>query len=675
MRLISDKGQLSLPDNFSFSIEKESPFYGDNGTATIPVTLPVSQDTLQKLGRPERLGRTDPFLRKLPTKLEAGIIHKDGILVVDTVNSKEGITASLALDESDMYTSYKDKKISEIFEGVIRDDINSVDKWVEHLLACAQGIKEDWFTIATVAVNKEESEGYTSYSFLNDVDVTSSATVWPLLYKSRTVQEDGEAVRVPAGYGIAPFFYLGKFLQQLLLQMGYTLRENKFLTDPAMSKIIMLHNAADCICRGYINVSDIVPTCKLSEFLEFLNARFHAQIFVYPEQKVADLVFYEDILAGTPDCDLSVVLDGQVTISYPDPKQISLESNNELEDAKPAEDTFHELVKKYPILKAVSEVSFAEDGLGSCLRKALGRYYKSVYDTKTQRYSYQHLGTNNFNYCMKTLEKVEIKAVDASYGMISYVKDKSFPKHPIVAPYIGDARYPNTSVQEEKSSNNSQDIILAFAPGLAASCTEIEAGYFLATNQRYNNLGDEWNSWGLNYADMYPLFWKEYNGLLQNSAPEISGKFDFTPEQLLTLRLDRKKLFCGQHLVLNAISYSVGRIIQCDTSKFTVVQNVANPIVDDEPEIMDQLYKWERKTNVDDVLEKWNTAPYQVTDWEYLEEQTDWSNTIAPPTELGQTTHHSEEVISIKVTKTTAVDTIKQVYEEMVKVWYQSVPK
>ena len=59
MRLITSKGQLALPDKFSFTVEKESPFYGDNGTATIPVTLPVSQETFQKLGRPERLGHTE----------------------------------------------------------------------------------------------------------------------------------------------------------------------------------------------------------------------------------------------------------------------------------------------------------------------------------------------------------------------------------------------------------------------------------------------------------------------------------------------------------------------------------------------------------------------------------------------------------------------------------------
>ena len=676
MRLITSKGQLALPDNFSFSIEKESPFYGDAGTATIPVTLPVSQDTFQKLGRPERLGHSEGFLRKLPAKLEAGIIHKDGVLVVDTVSQKDGITASLALDESDMYTSYKDKKLTDIFAGVERQDYNTVENWVKYLGYCAAGVIDDWFTIATVAVNKEESDGSTSYSYLNDVDVTSSDTVWPLVYKSRTIVENGESVRVPAGYGVAPFFYLGKFLQQLMLQMGYTLRENKFLTDYALSKIILLHNAADVICKGRIKISDIVPTCTLTEFLDFLNARFHAQIFVYPEQKVADLVFYEDILASTPDMDLSGILDGNISITYPDPKQIHLESNNDLDDAEPAADTLHEFVRKYPVCSAVSEVSFAEEGLGTCFRKALGRYYRNAYDSSSQTYSYEHLGTNNFNYCLKSLEPVEYKAVDAAYGMISFVRDPEHKDRPIVAPYIGEKRHPNTSVSGEAEDGGNQDIILAFAPGLAASRSEITAGYYLATNQRYNNLGDEWNSWGLNYADMYPLFWAGYNGLLQNAAPEIAGKFDFGPEQLLGLRLDRMKIFRGQQLVMNAITWDVGRRLMCRESKYTVLPLLNNPVEDSLPQVKEQQYKWERRTNVEEVLSKWSAqSQYEVKNWEYETEQTDWSRTLAPPTELGQTTHHSEEPIVITIERTTSVDVIKEVHYEAIKVWYESVAK
>ena len=675
MRLITSKGQLALPDKFSFTVEKESPFYGDNGTATIPVTLPVSQETFQKLGRPERLGHTEGFLRKLPAKLEAGIIHKDGVLVVDTVNQSEGITASLALDESDIYTSYKDKKLTEIFEGVERKDFNTVEKWVTYLGQCAQGVFDDWFTIATVAVNKEDNDGVTSYSFLNDVDVTSGDAVWPLVYQSRTVMENGESVRVPAGYGIAPFFYLGKFIQELMQQMGYTLRDNKFVTDESLSRIIMLHNAADAICRGYIKVSDIVPSCKLSEFLDFLNARFHAQIFVYPEQKIADVVFYEDILASTPDVDLSTMLDGHISITYPDPKQISLESKNDLEDSSPAEETYHAFVKKYPYCSSVSEVSFAEEGAGTCMRRALGRYYKTVYNKDTQKYFYEHIGTNNFNYNLQTMEAVEFKAVDASYGMISYIKDRSYQDRPVVAPYIGEKRHPNTSVSGDSENENAQDIILAFAPGLAASSTKITAGYYLATSQRYNNLGDEWNSWGLNYADMYPLFWKRYNSLLQNCAPEITGKFDLAPQDVVSLRLDRLKFFRGQQLVMNAISYDMGDSLKCGQSKYTVIPQLLNPIEDVEPQIKEQQYKWEKKTNIEEALRKWSASQYKVTNWEYEQEQVDWSATLPPPTELGQTTHHSEEAIVVYVERTTSVDVVKEVHDVMLKVWYESVVK
>lgn len=676
MKLITEKGEVALPENFSFTIEKESPFHGDSGTASIPVTLPVSQQTFNKLERPERLGRSTTYIRKLKAKLEAGIIHKDGVLVIDTASRAGGVTASLALDESDLYTSYKEKKLTEIFEGVERTDYNSIVSWVEHLAKCAAGQIDDWFTIATVAVDKEESDGSVTYQFLNDVDVTSSETVWPLIYKTRSIYEGDKEIRVPGGYGIAPFFYLGKFLEQLMLQMGYTLRNNKFKTDSVLKKIILLHNAADAICPGTITISDIVPTCTLSDFLEFLNNRFHAQIFVYPEQKIADVVFFEDLLTSDADVDISAMLDGHISITYPDPKQINLESNTDLDDSEPAEDTIHSFVKKYPVCNSVSEVSFMEDFTGVCLRRALGRYYRGTYDAATEKYSYEHLGTNNFNYRLKTLEEEDFSASDASYGMISYLKNSEYRNRPIVAPYIGEKRHPCTTyIGEDSSSDDEQEIILAFAPGAASSNTSIVAGYYLATNQKYDNLGDQWNTWGLNYAEMYPLFWQGYNGLLQNAAPTMNGKFRYSGEQLMSLRLDVKKFFRGMELLMNNISYSIGKAMECAESEYIVLQNLSSPVVDPEPVISEQQYKWQRKTNIDELLAMYPSPQYAIVAVEYDQEQTDYSDSLPAPTELGQTGYNSEEAVTITVDKTTSVgDTVREVHDEVLKIWYESVP-
>lgn len=486
--------------------------------------------------------------------------------------------------------------------------------------------------------------------------------------------ENDTAQVLPSGYGIAPFFYLGKFINVLMEKMGYTLRSNPFSEDPILSKIIMLHNAADSICSGKLIISDIVPTCTLSEFLEFLNGRFHAQVFCYPEKKVADIILFEDVLKSTPDIDISRALDGAIQITYPDAKQISLEVGTSLDDADPAEKTFHLLAKKYPVCNGVSELSFSTEGLYGCvLRKALGRFYYYTFNEDEGKYMGQHLGTNNFEYCLNTLPTEGIKAADAVYGMISYVKDSSFPERPIVCPYIGEKRHPSGCYQLPETGDE-QDIIIAFAPGLAESSGRIMAGYYLATNQKYNNIGTQWNDWGLNFADMYAIFWQGYNGLLQNSAFQIRGKIDFKPEQLLGLRMDRLKFFLGQKILMSKISYEVGQINKCNNSSYLVLPNLIDPVVDPIPEIREQTYRWELRTNIELVLRDWPNPPYTVVSWEYEGEFEDLSDTFPDPTEMGQTRDHQEVPIIVYLEKTTSVEVLEEVETTSLKVWYQSVP-
>ena len=55
MRLITKNGELDLPEDFSFEIEKCSTFFSSDGEQSIPVTLPATPRNLAALGRPLRL--------------------------------------------------------------------------------------------------------------------------------------------------------------------------------------------------------------------------------------------------------------------------------------------------------------------------------------------------------------------------------------------------------------------------------------------------------------------------------------------------------------------------------------------------------------------------------------------------------------------------------------------
>ena len=55
MKLTLEQGEIALPEDFAFQIESNHPFFSDEGTASVPVTLPASPENLDLLGHPESI--------------------------------------------------------------------------------------------------------------------------------------------------------------------------------------------------------------------------------------------------------------------------------------------------------------------------------------------------------------------------------------------------------------------------------------------------------------------------------------------------------------------------------------------------------------------------------------------------------------------------------------------
>ena len=158
------------------------------------------------------------------------------------------------------------------------------------------------FRIFPVAVALDDGE----YQ-LNNEPLYASATyseIWPLAHSPRIVKEGGEDVSVPEGYGIAPFLKFPRFLELLFDLCGYTIGSNCFTSSNFLSNLVLVHNCSDVICNGKIDYSDLVPNKTISEILEWLRMKFHAQIVVTPASKVVDIVLLEDILSAGYDKDL-----------------------------------------------------------------------------------------------------------------------------------------------------------------------------------------------------------------------------------------------------------------------------------------------------------------------------------------------------------------------------------
>ena len=91
MKLFTERGTFALPSDFSFEIERTNPIFSDEGSGTLPFTLPATQDNLLVADNPEALARRYALANDYECVLQHGDYQVRGSLVVSSV-SKDGIS-------------------------------------------------------------------------------------------------------------------------------------------------------------------------------------------------------------------------------------------------------------------------------------------------------------------------------------------------------------------------------------------------------------------------------------------------------------------------------------------------------------------------------------------------------------------------------------------------------
>ena len=264
MELIGENGAFLLPEDFSFEIERNSAFFSEEGSSSLSVAIPATPSEQAKLGQPMRLARRNKFINLAPVILSKGVFRKKGTLVINSA-SKEGISCAVALEDSDFYTNWKEKNLKELFARKVLTDYSTPEAWYEWLYEVYTLLRESDFRITPVAVNRKEDDGAEYYQVNNEPQTNSEhpgqvepitstsqpgstsggsttrrerygyqsytptsseeeedTSILSLEHQARMLEEDGDIISVPEGYGMAPFLKLYRFWEILFELCGYT---------------------------------------------------------------------------------------------------------------------------------------------------------------------------------------------------------------------------------------------------------------------------------------------------------------------------------------------------------------------------------------------------------------------------------------------------------------------
>ena len=585
MKLITEHGQLPLPDDLEIAVEQHNPFFSDEGASSVPVTIPATQQALSVLGRPERVGSTSR-LRRMAATMSEGVFIKNGQLLLESASADEGITCSFLLAESEFYTQFKEKNLRDIFADKVRQEWQDIEALYIYLVKLYRDEATDDFILCPVAVDYDSEAG--SYR-VNNAPLAGGH----LEYLSRYIPDGEDSILVPDGYGIAPFLYLHRLIDLLFSLSGYTVGLNPFRTDTALKRIIVLHNVSDVICTGKIDYSDLVPDMTVSDFLEWLHDKFLAAVSIDPERKQADVYLLQDVLSNAvADMDLSGKIDGHVTITFNDTSRVVLKADTSLEGAAPAAETMDDFFMTNEfVLDAVSgDIDTENINKAVCARiRATGDYYTYSDISQEDKNGRRRLGSGYFNYDKKNSESSEEFSPKDPLPPMVYVNG-------VLMPYIGTRVHRHTQVNGEKEDADGQKIIIAYDRGAFSQ----EDNYRLATTQKYDAHGTEWTEYSLTPDDLYLRFFSLYNGLLRGGKEELSGHLVLSPQELLSADIMRHKMFKGQHLLITGLAYSLrNRKIQFGETSFLILKNLSDP--DTRPAFQELKFYWKlNRSEVDD---------------------------------------------------------------------------
>lgn len=602
MKLTTPSGELTLPSDFSFEIEQNSAFFSEEGAASVAATIPATPSDKAKLGFPSRLGRKSRFVNIIPATLQQGIYQKAGQLIVSGATDKS-ITCSIALEDSSFYSQHKDKKLKELFASKVDKRYSTPANWYSWLWKVYKGEVSSDFRLFPVAVNYSD-EGYQ----MNNEPVYSSATsdeIWPLAHEPRIIMEGGEQVSVPEGYGIAPFLKLPVFIKYIFELCGYTVGSSCFSEDPFLSQLVLVHNCSDVICNGRIDYSDLVPNCTISDILEWIQNKFHAQIVVEPSSSTVNIVLLETILQKRFDLNLTGKVLGGLSHKFESTSRVVMTPDTSLDGAAAAAETIEALKAKYGYVMECDEKEFGALN-SSCLalRLATGDYYeiRQSFGSSYSRGSNTAIkkvkvGTNQFKYDRGNSEdSEEFSPSDLVPPIVSV------DQYGTLAPYIGDRVHRNTSYNDSEKDTD-QEIIVVYYAGLTEKPTYdttggrvplASAGYYYAgTTQKYNNRGHLIDgAIELTPEGLVHKYFSLYNKHLRNNAITVSGEFKLTIEELLHYDLYSLKLLDGQLMLPVGLRYEVGRQLRCLQAEFKLIKDYSDDATDNPVVIPEPIYKW-----------------------------------------------------------------------------------
>ena len=360
MEIILNHISLDLPRDISLSVQRQSPFFQQEGSYTLPLTLPDTAHNRQALNFPNRLDSAwdaDGSQAITSALLINGAMQQQCTLTLLSYTPGTGFEVSLILNESCISLQLQDVTLKQVLQNHYYDaptrtvkkaapgiTPTTPDDTIEVLDERAQRTTESSAGSLTEEVRARLFTDY-SRSLHDDFEVATVITprgvinepIPPLPSSGEAYTEmliDGEKQAGPEGIGHTVFLHLDYVLAACFNYIGRSLTiefpDEGPLTQDIFRHILILNQTIDALVPGRIYFDTLVPDTPVSDLLQAMFALFGAT-FQEKEDGSVRMIFMQSVLSdadhlgtqvSTPANDNNPVLQ---SISYREPAALEIQ--------------------------------------------------------------------------------------------------------------------------------------------------------------------------------------------------------------------------------------------------------------------------------------------------------------------------------------------------------------
>lgn len=570
------KGEaLDLPEGFSMAVEDTNPIFNDQGSQSIPATVPPTRRNNRLTSHVVRVDNAEnPNEPERTCIIENGAYQRRGTLNYTSANSRDGITFNVGFDNSTAYEKWKNKKLTELSTlpmwrhsslAVLMSELNEIYHNADpktNPLAVFPIVtaidSEGWLTNTANILNKEQIEMLNmwtrtamQYKALRSVDKVT-----------RTIDGTVTEVSVPENYGFTPFVRVWRVLELIFSDLGMSIAANPFKTDNDLARLVVLNNCADSCCQKDVNYIDLMPDVTVEAFMAALWARFGLVYHVDFSTCRVTMAFIGDIINKPAQKDLSNIISEPPVVNYDKGKYIKLSASTSIDCAEPETERFEDFFKNFDSSQIGDSVVENENIRFTFYRKTA---VWSRYD-KVNRKSKEG-STSFFNWDPKTpgVEAEEITSDDefvplahvqirkTAYGTYGdFADDVPF--------YLKGMRH-NHSYIKGSDGPEGGDTPLAFMfafTGIETSYDSTEGRFASVTGDTFKDGKQHTTSLLFQYkGGLFDKYWRQYDEILRHGARTIEIKGRLKLQEIQQLDMFRPVMFKGVRCLIDTVNYSL----------------------------------------------------------------------------------------------------------------------